>query len=105
MRSCQHGVKGFLVAVALVALLWPAGAWAQDENEEPEEPDFFFLTGGPYTQKNSPQIIWGNQWVWTRGSEGSFVRVDIRVSALSHERIAVGQARANFRLTKLLNMH
>jgi hypothetical protein len=29
----------------------------------PEEPDFFFLTGGPYTQKkNSPQIIWANQW-------------------------------------------
>ena len=32
--------------------------------EAPEEPDFFFLTGGPYTQKkNSPQIIWANQWL------------------------------------------
>jgi hypothetical protein len=43
----------------LAGLLVPAGAAAQEGAEEPEEPDFFFLTGGPYTQKqNSPQIIW-----------------------------------------------
>ncbi len=48
---------GFLLALLLVAL----PALAQDD--EPEEPDFFFLTGGPYTQKkHSPQIIWANQW-------------------------------------------
>ena len=36
----------------------------EPESGEPEEPDFFFLTGGPYTQKkNSPQIIWANQWL------------------------------------------
>ena len=34
---------------------------------EPEEPDFFFVTGGPYTQqKGSPQIIWANQLLWTK---------------------------------------
>ncbi|MCI0461657.1 MAG: hypothetical protein L0Z62_32300 [Gemmataceae bacterium] len=45
----------------LLALLGAAPLQAQDE--APEEPDFFFLTGGPYTQKkNSPQIIWANQW-------------------------------------------
>jgi hypothetical protein len=33
------------------------------KDDEPEEPDFFFLTGGPYTQKEtSPQVIWANQW-------------------------------------------
>ncbi|MBI2956897.1 MAG: hypothetical protein HYY26_06265 [Acidobacteria bacterium] len=55
MRSTRLGVLlGLLLAVPL------AGAEAPDE---PEEPDFFFLTGGPYTQKkNSPQIIWANQW-------------------------------------------
>ncbi len=45
----------------LFLLLVACPVLAQDD--EPEEPDFFFLTGGPYTQKkNSPQIIWANQW-------------------------------------------
>jgi hypothetical protein len=49
----------------LLLLLTAASLWAQSPAaEEPEEPDFFFLTGGPYTQKkNSPQIIWANQWL------------------------------------------
>ena len=34
--------------------------------QEPEEPDFFFLSGGPYTQgRYSPQLIWANQWSYT----------------------------------------
>ncbi|MCI0402823.1 MAG: hypothetical protein L0212_04790 [Acidobacteria bacterium] len=45
-------------------------ALAQDD--EPEEPDFFFLTGGPYTQKkSSPQVIWANQWFRSRSGEVS----------------------------------
>lgn len=56
--------------LVLLALLLPApGLRAQEEPPAaeqpagPEEPDFFFLTSGPYTQKkNSPQIIWANQW-------------------------------------------
>jgi len=57
------------LALAL-CLLAPLPALAQSaggEAEPPEEPDFFFLTGGPYTQKkNSPQIIWANRWFLTR---------------------------------------
>lgn len=37
---------------------------------EPEEPDFFFLASGPYTQKkNSPQIIWANRWFRERSDD------------------------------------
>lgn len=37
---------------------------------EKEEPDFFFMTGGPYTQaKHSPQLIWANQWIWMSGGQ------------------------------------
>ncbi|MFQ5663708.1 MAG: hypothetical protein ACE5HL_07745 [Terriglobia bacterium] len=53
-------------SLTLCVSLWVAPALrAQEESPagEAEEPDFFFLTGGPYTQKkNSPQIIWANQW-------------------------------------------
>ena len=50
-----------LLVVPALAAQEPA---AEPEAGEPEEPDFFFLTGGPYTQKtNSPQIIWANQWL------------------------------------------
>jgi hypothetical protein len=47
-------------------VLWlPLALAAGGEGSEAEEPDFFFLTGGPYTQKkNSPQVIWANQWFW-----------------------------------------
>ena len=55
------------LVLLLVSLLFSPHALAQDN--EPEEPDFFFLTGGPYTQKkSSPQIIWANQWF--RGRSG-----------------------------------
>ncbi|RPI26802.1 MAG: hypothetical protein EHM61_10560 [Acidobacteria bacterium] len=42
--------------------------YSQDgSSQPPEEPDFFFLTGGPYTQqKNSPQLIWAHQWLHSR---------------------------------------
>ena len=51
----------FLSLVAFLLLGWPLAA--QDGAVAPEEPDFFFLTDGPYTQKkNSSQIIWANQW-------------------------------------------
>jgi len=53
-------------SIALTALLCLLAGYAkgQDPNNPPEEPDFFFLTGGPYTQqKHSPQIIWAQQWL------------------------------------------
>jgi hypothetical protein len=53
-----------------VVFLLPPIAVAQDD--EPEEPDFFFLTGGPYTQKkSSPQVIWANQWFRDRAGDVS----------------------------------
>jgi len=55
--------------VTFAALLCLSGAYAgaQDAGSSPEEPDFFFLTGGPYTQqKYSPQIIWSNQWLGSK---------------------------------------
>ena len=58
------------LALLLVSLLFSPHALAQDN--EPEEPDFFFLTGGPYTQKKtSPQIIWANQWLRDRSGDVS----------------------------------
>ncbi|MFB3906004.1 MAG: hypothetical protein ACE15E_21370 [Acidobacteriota bacterium] len=52
--------------MALIAALCLSVGYAspQDSGGSPEEPDFFFMTGGPYTQqKHSPQIIWGQQWL------------------------------------------
>lgn len=56
--------------VLMVLLTVPSPVWPQQPagSGEPEEPDYFFLTGGPYTQKrNSPQIIWANQWFRSGG--------------------------------------
>lgn len=51
------------MARALVLLLL-FGAALPLPAQDAEEPDFFFLTAGPYTQKkNSPQIIWANRWL------------------------------------------
>jgi len=71
MNSLAHSA----VLCPLFFLLAAASLSAQAPAEEaPEEPDFFFLTGGPYTQKkNSPQIIWANQWFFAR-SAGSETR-------------------------------
>lgn len=58
--------------VALTALLCLSGRYAhpQDSKNPPEEPDFFFMTGGPYTQqKHSPQIIWAHQWSSRRAGD------------------------------------
>ena len=64
--------RSALLVWLLVFLLFSPHALAQDD--EPEEPDFFFLTGGPYTQKkSSPQIIWANQWLRSR-SDGVSTR-------------------------------
>lgn len=49
----------------LTALLCLSSGYVQpqDSQNPPEEPDFFFMTGGPYTQqRHSPQIIWASQW-------------------------------------------
>ena len=59
---------GLLLIFALA--VWPVRAQETQvpPTEVGEEPDYFFLTGGPYTQKkNSPQIIWANQWFLTSG--------------------------------------
>ncbi|MCH7986675.1 MAG: hypothetical protein IH847_08845 [Acidobacteria bacterium] len=54
---------GLLLIFLLATLPLAAQTLRAAPTEEPEEPDYFFLTGGPYTQKkNSPQIIWANQW-------------------------------------------
>lgn len=59
--------------ISLLVFLWLAPALAAQESSsptEPEEPDFYFLASGPYTQKkNSPQIIWANRWF--RDSSGN----------------------------------
>lgn len=47
----------YVVALTL-GLASPLGA-----ADEPEEPDYAFITGGPYTQKRtSPQFIYAGQW-------------------------------------------
>ncbi len=54
--------RRLIVSVLLLASI--AMTQAAEPSGEPEEPDFFFLTGGPYTQqKYSPQLIWANQWL------------------------------------------
>ncbi len=56
MRSGLTGKLALLFMLMAATLGLPANA------QEPEEPDYFFLTGGPYTQqKGSPQIIWASQ--------------------------------------------
>lgn len=41
----------------------PASSAPSEADDEPEEPDFAFLAGGPYTQKkNSIQFIFPSQW-------------------------------------------
>ncbi len=58
-----------LLATGFLSFPLPAQEVRPVPAGEPEEPDYFFLTGGPYTQKkNSPQIIWANQWFWSSGS-------------------------------------
>lgn len=66
-----------LTSISLTALLCLSVGYAnpQDANGSPEEPDFFFMTGGPYTQqRHSPQIIWANQWLRSR-ADGSNIRL------------------------------
>lgn len=59
----------------LACLLLAPGLSAREADDDPEEPDFFFFTGGPYTQRrNSPQIIWANQWL--RETTGAVGRRD-----------------------------
>ncbi|MBI1983609.1 MAG: hypothetical protein HYS61_05365 [Acidobacteria bacterium] len=79
-------MKGKLVGVLALAMLVPAGvALAQDEplpesslataasaDDEPEEPDFAFIAGGPYTQKkHSIQFIFPGQWGRRRSKVGN----------------------------------
>jgi len=63
--SFRSGVRCSLTLLFLMSLCSsPSSLLAQEPSDGPEEPDFFFLTGGPYTQqKYSPQIIWANQWL------------------------------------------
>lgn len=66
----QPALRGLLVILFLGT---PLPAQEEPAAKGPEEPDFFFLTGGPYTQqKNSPQIIWASQFFWS--SAGSIHR-------------------------------
>ncbi|MGH9788533.1 MAG: hypothetical protein ACRD4U_07525, partial [Candidatus Acidiferrales bacterium] len=64
LRLRRWRVWGLLAFIVLGALT------AAAQENEPEEPDFFFLTGGPYTQKKtSPQVIWANQWFRDRSGD------------------------------------
>jgi hypothetical protein len=68
MRRQLAWSTSFAFLLALVLLAPPA----LTQEDEPEEPDFFFLTGGPYTQKkSSPQVIWANQWLRDRSGNVS----------------------------------
>ncbi|MDA2937913.1 hypothetical protein MYX75_06595 [Acidobacteria bacterium AH-259-A15] len=63
---CLRGHVRVSCVLALSLVVWLAAGREVQASDEPEEPDYFFLTGGPYTQRrNSPQVIWGNQWFWT----------------------------------------
>lgn len=62
--------KAVLSLCALLLLAPSLSAQQASPAPEPEEPDFFFLAGGPYTQKkNSPQIIWANRWFRDRSGD------------------------------------
>ena len=62
--------KSILILLGLLPIIVFSVGTSRSQTQslgEPEEPDFFFVTGGPYTQqKGSPQIIWANQWLWTK---------------------------------------
>lgn len=59
------------VLVGLLAAVPVSAQPPPTERPAPEEPDFFFLAGGPYTQtKNSFQIIWANQMLRARSGSG-----------------------------------
>ncbi len=61
----ESGAAGEQIAPQAV----PAGA----ADDEPEEPDFAFIAGGPYTQKKqSIQFIFSGQWGRRRSSLGGF---------------------------------
>jgi hypothetical protein len=55
-------------ALILTFVFGLSGGYATPQDTpSPEEPDFFFLTGGPYTQaKHSPQVIWASRWLHSR---------------------------------------
>lgn len=58
MRRCAPWLLCLLLLAAPARAEQPGST-----SPAPEEPDFFFLTGGPYTQlKNFFQIIWANQF-------------------------------------------
>ncbi|MGH9804155.1 MAG: hypothetical protein ACRD4D_03200 [Candidatus Acidiferrales bacterium] len=72
MSAAVTPMRRSCLGLLLLFFLWAPPLAAQTgDAEAPEEPDFFFLTGGPYTQKkNSPQIIWANQWFRSAGGGG-----------------------------------
>lgn len=58
----RPGILAVTFALAL-GLGAPLAAEAAPASDEPEEPDFAFITGGPYTQqKGSPQFIFPGAW-------------------------------------------
>ncbi len=62
-----------LALLLAVTALSPA-ACAEDQPQEPEEPDFAFITGGPFTQKqNSIQFIFPNAWNSRRSNVGGSI--------------------------------
>lgn len=71
MIALSHNIARLLAVVAAAGFLsfpLPAQEVSPAPTGQPEEPDYFFLTGGPYTQKkNSPQLIWANQWFLSSG--------------------------------------
>ena len=59
----RPGRARLTLAVLVAATALSPAASAQDQIQEPEEPDFAFIAGGPYTQrKNSIQTISANQY-------------------------------------------
>ncbi len=64
MRSRSPGNRFLAPILRAVVLLFTAAVCPDvADADEPEEPDFAFLTGGPYTQrKKSPQFIFPGAW-------------------------------------------
>ncbi len=59
--ACPSILAWTLVVLTGISVL--PGAYGMPADYEPEEPDFAFITGGPYTQKKgSPQFIFPNAW-------------------------------------------
>lgn len=68
----SRGRVWLALAILLALMAASSTASAQDQPQEPEEPDYFFIVGGPYTQRrNSIQTISANMYGRRRSNLGA----------------------------------